>query len=147
MKTTMYYDGGCPVCMRGVRHWRRLDWARRIEWVDLMEHPDALAAEGIGFAAAMDVLHVRCRDGRLMVGVPAFAGARLVLGRFNVAYAVGFIAFLTYGLWRGNGPWQAAYAVLLVLLLLAKKLVDLPRQRRFMGPETGDRAAVGPRAG
>ena len=73
MKTTMYYDGGCPICMRGVRHWRRLDWARRIEWVDLMERPDALAAEGISFATAMDVLHVRRRDGRLMVGVPAFA--------------------------------------------------------------------------
>jgi len=73
MKTTMYYDGGCPVCMRGVRHWRRLDRARRIEWVDLMEHPDALEAEGVSFAAAMDVLHVRHRDGHLMVGVPAFA--------------------------------------------------------------------------
>jgi len=73
IRTTMYYDGGCPVCMRGVEHWRRLDWARRIEWVDLMEHPDALAAEGVSFATAMDALHIRHRDGRLMVGVPAFA--------------------------------------------------------------------------
>lgn len=73
MRTTMYYDGGCPVCMRGVVHWRRLDWARRIEWVDLMDHPDALEAEGVSFAEAMDVLHVRRRDGSLAVGVPGFA--------------------------------------------------------------------------
>ncbi|MGD8976426.1 MAG: DUF393 domain-containing protein [Gammaproteobacteria bacterium] len=72
-KTTMYYDGGCPVCMRGVDHWRRLDWARRIEWVDLMERPDVLEADGVSFAEAMDVLHVRRRDGSLAVGVPGFA--------------------------------------------------------------------------
>jgi len=69
----MYYDGGCPVCMRGVVHWGRLDWARRIEWVDLMDRPDALERDGVSFAEAMDVLHVRRRDGTLAVGVPAFA--------------------------------------------------------------------------
>jgi predicted DCC family thiol-disulfide oxidoreductase YuxK len=73
VKTTMYYDGGCPVCMRGVAHWRRLDWARRIAWVDLMEYPDALESDGVSFAEAMDVLHVRRRDGSLAVGVPGFA--------------------------------------------------------------------------
>jgi predicted DCC family thiol-disulfide oxidoreductase YuxK len=72
-KTTMYYDGGCPICMRGVRHWRKLDWAGRIAWVDLIEQPGALEAEGISFADAMDVLHVRRRDGSLVAGMPAFA--------------------------------------------------------------------------
>jgi predicted DCC family thiol-disulfide oxidoreductase YuxK len=72
MKTTMYFDGGCPVCARGVAHWRRLDWARRIDWVDLMDHPDALSADGVDFASAMESLHVRGRDGRLVVGGDAF---------------------------------------------------------------------------
>ncbi len=65
MKTTMYYDSGCPVCMRGVRHYRRIDWARRLTWTDLMAEPEALAAEGISFADAMEHLHVRDRRGRL----------------------------------------------------------------------------------
>ena len=73
MRTTMYFDGACPLCLRGVRHWRRLDWARRLEWVDLTRNPDALAAEGIDFVQAMQTLHVRARDGRLLSGAHAFA--------------------------------------------------------------------------
>jgi len=69
----MYFDGSCPLCMRGVRHWQRLDWARRIEWVDLGASPGALATEGVDFAEAMATLHVRGRDGRLVSGARAFA--------------------------------------------------------------------------
>lgn len=72
MKTTMYYDSGCPVCMRGVRHYRRVDWARRLAWSDLMANPDALADEGVSFADAMEHLHVRDRRGRLHAGGYAF---------------------------------------------------------------------------
>ena len=72
MKTTIYYDNGCPVCARGAAHWRGRDWARRTEWVDLMEQPDALAAEGVSFATAMETLHVRGRHGGLIVGGDAF---------------------------------------------------------------------------
>jgi predicted DCC family thiol-disulfide oxidoreductase YuxK len=72
MKTIIYFDSGCPVCARGAEHWQRRDWARRTHWVDLMEHPDALAAEGVSFAAAMETLHVRARSGELVVGGDAF---------------------------------------------------------------------------
>jgi predicted DCC family thiol-disulfide oxidoreductase YuxK len=68
----MYYDGGCPVCARGVEHWRRLDWGRRVDWIDLMDRPDALAADGVGFQAAMASLHVRDRRGLLVEGGDAF---------------------------------------------------------------------------
>jgi predicted DCC family thiol-disulfide oxidoreductase YuxK len=72
MKTIIYFDGGCPVCLRGADHWRRRDWARRTAWVDLMDTPEALAAEGVSFAAAMETLHVRDRAGRLVAGGDAF---------------------------------------------------------------------------
>jgi predicted DCC family thiol-disulfide oxidoreductase YuxK len=72
MKTIIYFDSGCPVCARGAEHWQRRDWARRTHWVDLMEEPDALAAEGVSFAAAMETLHVRTRSGRLVAGGDAF---------------------------------------------------------------------------
>ncbi len=68
----MFYDGGCPVCMRGVSQFRRLDWARRVAWVDLMESPDALRAHGVDFATAMDSLHVVDRNGELVRGAAAF---------------------------------------------------------------------------
>jgi predicted DCC family thiol-disulfide oxidoreductase YuxK len=72
MKTIIYYDGGCPACARGAAHWQRRDWARRTAWVDLMEQPDALAAEGVSFVMAMEILHVRDRSGRLVAGGDAF---------------------------------------------------------------------------
>ncbi len=72
MKTTMYYDGSCPVCMRGVDHFRRLDWAGRLGWVDLTDPRVDLAGHGLEFARAMDILHVRGRDGTLLTGGHAF---------------------------------------------------------------------------
>jgi predicted DCC family thiol-disulfide oxidoreductase YuxK len=72
MKTIIYFDSGCPVCARGAAHWQRRDWARRTAWVDLIDQPDALAPEGVSFAAAMETLHVRDRSGRLVAGGDAF---------------------------------------------------------------------------
>jgi predicted DCC family thiol-disulfide oxidoreductase YuxK len=73
MKTTMFYDGQCPVCMRGVRHYRRLDWAGRLAWADLTDPRSDLESHGLEFAAAMDILHVRDRDGLMHQGGYAFA--------------------------------------------------------------------------
>jgi len=70
--TTMFYDGGCPVCMRGVRHYQQLDWARRIQWVDLLENPDVLKPYEVDFSEAMERLHVLDARGRLVSGAGAF---------------------------------------------------------------------------
>jgi predicted DCC family thiol-disulfide oxidoreductase YuxK len=72
MKTIAYIDNGCPACARSAAHWQRRDWARRIGWVDLTEQPEALAEDGVSFAAAMETLHVRTRSGRLIAGGDAF---------------------------------------------------------------------------
>lgn len=69
----MFYDGGCPVCLRWVRRYQRLDWARRLRWIDLMEEPAVLEPYGISFATAMERLHVLGRDGHIVSGVDAFA--------------------------------------------------------------------------
>lgn len=69
----MFYDGGCPRCSRGVRQYQRLDWARRIAWVDITQEPDVLEPYGIDFANAMEQLHVLDRDGQVRRGVYAFA--------------------------------------------------------------------------
>ena len=71
-RTTVYYDGGCPTCLKGVRHYQRLDWAGRLRWVDLMREPGALAERGIAFARAMEHMHVVDRDGTLRVGMHGF---------------------------------------------------------------------------
>lgn len=69
----MFYDGGCPKCLRGVRQYQRLDWARRIAWVDVTREPETLETYGIDFATAMEHLHVLDRDGQVVSGMYAFA--------------------------------------------------------------------------
>lgn len=67
-----YYDGGCPLCSKEIAHYRRVDRAERIRWIDLTTDAEALSAVGLDVATAMRRLHVRDADGRLLSGVPAF---------------------------------------------------------------------------
>lgn len=69
----MFYDGGCPVCLRWVRRYQRLDWAHRLGWIDLIEQPTVLEPYGIDFPTAMERLHVLDRHGHLVHGAGAFA--------------------------------------------------------------------------
>lgn len=65
------YNGGCPICSREIRGYRRMAEASGapIVFEDLRDTD--LARWGIGDEAARKRLHVR-RDGRLISGVPAF---------------------------------------------------------------------------
>jgi predicted DCC family thiol-disulfide oxidoreductase YuxK len=67
-----FYDGGCPLCSKEIAHYRRMDRAGRIRWIDLTTDAEALSAAGLDVATAMRRLHVRDADGRLISGVPAF---------------------------------------------------------------------------
>lgn len=69
---TVFFDGGCPLCAREIRHYRRLDALAPIDWVDITRDGARLEAAGIGYAAAMERLHVLRADGRRITGVPAF---------------------------------------------------------------------------
>jgi predicted DCC family thiol-disulfide oxidoreductase YuxK len=71
--TIMFYDGGCPLCRREVAHYRRLDRAGRLEWVDISRESGLLQAFGVSFQTGMERLHVLYRDGRLLTGAYAFA--------------------------------------------------------------------------
>ena len=71
-KPTLYFDGGCPLCRREIAHYRRLDRAGRVRWLDLHQAGDELRAVGLDTEAAMRRIHLRASDGRLISGVPAF---------------------------------------------------------------------------
>lgn len=69
---TVFFDGGCPLCAREIRHYRRLEALEPIEWVDITREGARLEAAGIGYEAAMERLHVLRADGGAVTGVPAF---------------------------------------------------------------------------
>lgn len=72
-RPVVFYDGGCPLCRREIAHYRRLDRQGCVEWVDITQQPERLAAHGIVFADAMRRLHLRKGDGRIVTGASAFA--------------------------------------------------------------------------
>ncbi|MFZ0254905.1 MAG: DUF393 domain-containing protein, partial [Gammaproteobacteria bacterium] len=64
---------GALLCRREVEHYKRLDTAERIQWVDIHTQPKALEAYGIGRADAMRRLHVLTPEGKMVLGAHAFA--------------------------------------------------------------------------
>jgi len=73
VKPMMFFDGGCPLCRREVEHYRRLDRAGAVEWIDIAADPARLAPLGVAPAAAFRHLHVVDKRGELQVGAWAFA--------------------------------------------------------------------------
>jgi predicted DCC family thiol-disulfide oxidoreductase YuxK len=101
-QTTMYYDGGCPLCRREVIHYRRLDHAGRVRWVDISREPAELEARGVTLAQGMARLHGLDREGRLVSGAWAFAAVwRELPGYRWLGRTLGALGLL--------GPLDAAY--------------------------------------
>ncbi len=88
----VYYNSRCPVCRAGIARQRRRMTAAGIaaEWCDINEHPEALEEIGAGMEQVRERLHVREADGRLAVGIDAFAAlARATPGQAWLARLAG----------------------------------------------------------
>ena len=68
----VFYDGGCPLCRREIAHYRRIDSAGSLHWVDAVKQPETLARHGLSLEQAMAELHVLDSAGYLQRGVDAF---------------------------------------------------------------------------
>jgi predicted DCC family thiol-disulfide oxidoreductase YuxK len=68
----VFYDGDCPLCRREIAHYRRIDKARRLRWVDAASDAKALAVHGLSHEQAMAELHVRDGTGGWHRGIDAF---------------------------------------------------------------------------
>ena len=54
----VFFDGGCPLCMREIAHYRRLDSSRALVWIDITREPEQLEAHGMSLSLAMSYFHV-----------------------------------------------------------------------------------------
>lgn len=70
-KSTVYYDGSCPLCRAEIGYYRRKDQAGGLGFVDVSETGAATPA-GMTRQQAMGRFHVRAGDGRLVSGAAAF---------------------------------------------------------------------------
>jgi predicted DCC family thiol-disulfide oxidoreductase YuxK len=71
----VYYNGACPVCGPEINRFRRAarQSAATFAWHDLAAAPEALQARGVSAEAARRRLHAIDAQGRLHVGIDAFA--------------------------------------------------------------------------
>lgn len=68
----VYYDGACPICVREMKSYMRMDRSGRVDWFDITDQDEVLRAEGVDPVQALNELHVRRADGSIATGVDAF---------------------------------------------------------------------------
>ena len=123
-KLTVFYDGGCPLCVREIGFYRRRKGADEIRWVDVSEIPvseigsspagEGEVAPGLSCRQALARFHVLDSDGRLVSGGEAFAvlwralpGFRL-LGRLCRVPPLPRILNFAYDRFLKIRPWLQA---------------------------------------
>lgn len=72
-RPTVYYDGGCPVCVREIALYRRRVDEDQLDWVDVTKTDAGALGADLSREAALARLHVRRADGSLIAGAAAFA--------------------------------------------------------------------------
>ena len=100
-KTTVYYDGECPLCRAEIAHYQRKDTDDQLQLVDVAD-PDTALPDGLDRDAALARFHVATGDGKVLSGAAAFVelwgqipGWRL-LARLGRLPGMSFAMELTY---------------------------------------------------
>lgn len=88
----VYFDGGCPLCLREINMLRRWDRGRRIRFTDIQAPEFPIASVGKSYNELMARIHGRLPDGSLIEGVEVF---RRLYG------AVGFRWIVAVTRWPG----------------------------------------------
>ena len=88
----LFYDGGCPVCMREVRVLRRLDRRSRIRFTDIDAPGFQAPRPGPAPDDLMARIHARLPDGTWVHGVEVFR---------RLYAAVGFGPLVAVSRWPG----------------------------------------------
>ena len=83
-KSTVYFDGSCPLCRAEIGYYQRKDQGRALCFVDISE-TGAVPPEGITQQRAMKRFHVRASDGCILTGAAAFVEVWARLPRWRCA--------------------------------------------------------------
>jgi len=83
-RTTVYFDGSCPLCRAEIGHYRRCDQTDALRFVDVSDANSLLPA-GLTQRRAMERFHVRNEAGELVSGAAAFVEVWARLPRWRWA--------------------------------------------------------------
>ena len=71
-RTTVFYDGACPLCAREISCYRNLTGSNEINWVDVATDFDSENCKDLSQENALRRFHVRTKAGILVSGGEAF---------------------------------------------------------------------------
>ncbi len=80
MKTTVFYDGQCPLCLIEMKKIRQLDLLYQIQLIDLHQQKLMASYPEIDLQAAMAILHGYDQSGKLLKGLDVTAHVWKQLG-------------------------------------------------------------------
>jgi predicted DCC family thiol-disulfide oxidoreductase YuxK len=86
-KSTVYFDGSCPLCRAEIGYYRRKDASGALCFVDVAETA-AVTPEGVTRERALQRFHVLAGDGRVLSGAAAFVEVWSRLPRWRWAARV-----------------------------------------------------------
>ena len=82
-KTTVFYDGACPLCEREISFYRRRRGADNVIWIDVSLSEDDQIAPGLTRDQALARFHVINGEGKPVSGGEAFACLWTALPNFR----------------------------------------------------------------
>src|SRR4028119_635060 len=82
IRSTVYFDGSCPLCQAEIGHYRSKDHSGALCFVDVSE-PYALLPDGLTRRQAMERFHVRAGNGALLSGAAASVEVWALLPRWR----------------------------------------------------------------
>jgi predicted DCC family thiol-disulfide oxidoreductase YuxK len=84
LRSTVYYDGSCPLCRAEIGYYRRKDHSGALCFIDISETDTPVPAD-LTQRRAMERFHVRAGNGQLLSGAAAFVEVWARLPRWRCA--------------------------------------------------------------
>ncbi len=71
-KTTVFFDGSCPLCSREIRFYQNKDTEQQFRWLDVAAEMNGDLPADLSRDMALKRFHVETESGELLSGAPAF---------------------------------------------------------------------------
>lgn len=91
---SVYYDGLCQICSREIDHYRKIEGANEIRFVDITDEKFNPSAEGLNAKAVHKMMHVKLADGTILTAVDAFREIWKVLPAYRQLYKITGLSIL-----------------------------------------------------
>lgn len=80
-KLTIFYDGGCPLCVKEMRHLKKLDARSKIQFENINEPDFNQRYPAVDVAKANQYLHGQTRSGEMIYGLDVTYAAWSQVGK------------------------------------------------------------------